>query len=38
MKGIKMNPETRRQLIADYQNDIELPQTLVNRDLSNWLV
>lgn len=33
----KMNPETRKMLIEYFREDILNLQTLINRDLSNWL-
>ena len=32
-----MNPETRKQLIELYKNDIIKLQSLVNKDLSDWM-
>ena len=37
LKKTEMNPETRRKLIALYSEDIKQLQTLVQKDLSDWL-
>ena len=37
LKKTEMNPETRKQLIELYKNDIIKLQSLVNKDLSDWM-